>query len=70
MTHMKRTATVLTSLALSVSVLGGTASAAEADFLPRLDSSSSTSSECKEHDSLGLLLLGLPLIGFFYPADC
>ena len=72
MTHMKRTATVLTSLALSVSVLGGTASAADADFLPRLDSSSSSSDsrECNEHDSLGLLLLGIPLLGFFYPDEC
>ncbi|MEU3848698.1 hypothetical protein [Streptomyces sp. NPDC029554] len=68
---MKRTATVLSSLALSVALLGGTATASEADILPEVTHSNSKDrEECKEHDSLGLFLLGIPLLGFFYPGDC
>ncbi|MGW5613946.1 hypothetical protein [Streptomyces sp. NPDC003877] len=65
---MKRTATVLSSLALSVALLGGTATASEADIRPEVTYSKDR--ECKEHDSLGLILLGIPLLGFFYPGDC
>ncbi|MGC0211007.1 hypothetical protein [Streptomyces levis] len=68
MTHMKRTATVLSSLALSVALLGGTATASDADILPEV--THSKDQECREHDSLGLFLLGIPLLGFFYPGDC
>ncbi|MFI8169991.1 hypothetical protein ACIGAN_27065 [Streptomyces sp. NPDC085931] len=86
---MKRTATVLSSLALSVALLGGTATASQADILPEVthskdwdskdrdskdwdskDRDSKDREECKEHDSLGLILLGIPLLGFFYPGDC
>ncbi|MEV7076937.1 hypothetical protein AB0N88_00015 [Streptomyces sp. NPDC093516] len=76
---MKRTATVLSSLALSVALLGGTATASQADILPEVthskdwdskDWDSKDREECKEHDSLGLILLGIPLLGFFYPGDC
>jgi hypothetical protein len=66
---MKRTATVLSSLALSVALLGGTATASEGDILPEVTHSKDRE-ECKEHDSLGLILLGIPLLGFFYPGDC
>ncbi|MFD5478989.1 hypothetical protein [Streptomyces hawaiiensis] len=66
---MKRTATVLSSLALSVAVLGGTAAAADADLLPEV-SHQSNSRECDKHDSLGLTLLGIPLLGFFFPGKC
>ncbi|MEU4462725.1 hypothetical protein AB0G20_03210 [Streptomyces sp. NPDC024017] len=69
MTHMKRTATVLSSLVLSVAVLGGTASAVDADLLPEVGDQSN-SRECNEHDSLGLTLLGIPLLGFFFPDQC
>ncbi|MEU3938042.1 hypothetical protein AB0E85_39430 [Streptomyces sp. NPDC029044] len=69
MTHMKRTATVLSSLALSVAVLGGTAAASDADLLSEAGDQS-TSRECNEHDSLGLTLLGIPLLGFFFPDQC
>ncbi|MFF6874030.1 MULTISPECIES: hypothetical protein [unclassified Streptomyces] len=69
MNHMKRTATVLSSLALSVAVLGGTAAAEDADLLPEV-SDQSTSRECDEHDSLGLTLLGIPLLSFFFPDQC
>ncbi|MFE6521637.1 hypothetical protein [Streptomyces sp. NPDC057794] len=65
---MKRTATVLSSLALSVALLGGTATASEADILPEV--THSKGQECKGHDSLGLFLLGIPLLGFFYPDEC
>ncbi|MFF8671835.1 hypothetical protein [Streptomyces sp. NPDC015242] len=77
MTHMKRTATVLSSLALSVALLGGTATASEASILPEVTHSKedyskdySKDKECKGHDSLGLFLLGIPLLGFFYPDEC
>ncbi|MET9575643.1 hypothetical protein ACLQ2D_32215 [Streptomyces sp. DT199] len=69
MTHMKRTATVLSSLALSVAVLGGTATAADTDLLPEA-ADQSTSRECDEYDSLGLTLLGIPLLSFFFPDQC
>jgi hypothetical protein len=66
---MKRTATVLSSLALSVAVLGGTATAADTDLRSEV-SDQSTSRECNEHDSLGLTLLGIPLLSFFFPDRC
>ncbi|AXE86008.1 MULTISPECIES: hypothetical protein [unclassified Streptomyces] len=68
MTHMKRTTTVLCSLALSAAVLGGTATAAEANVHHQRDHSDSR--ECDKHDSLGLTLLGIPLLGFFFPGKC
>ncbi|MEU6915979.1 hypothetical protein ACFY78_38855 [Streptomyces olindensis] len=66
---MKRTTTVLCSLALSAAVLGGTATAAEANVHHRGDDHSN-SRECHKHDSLGLTLLGIPLLGFFFPGKC
>lgn len=68
MIHMKRTVTVLSSLALSVAVLGGSAAAEEANQRPL--AAHSNSKECTGQDSLGLTLLGIPLLGFFYPTDC
>ncbi|PTH89082.1 hypothetical protein C9J60_09760 [Streptomyces sp. A244] len=66
---MKRTATVLSTLALSVAVLGGTAAASDDDLFSETGDQS-TSRECNEHDSLGLTLLGIPLLGFFFPDQC
>ncbi|MGW0338005.1 hypothetical protein ACWD0J_40545 [Streptomyces sp. NPDC003011] len=77
---MKRTVTVLCSLALSVAVLGGSAVADEANQRSRAPhsdifgtsdtSDTSDTKECTGQDSLGLTLLGIPLLGFFFPADC
>lgn len=88
MTHMKRTATVLSSLALSVALLGGTAVADDTNHrtLPAhvpahvsggdkdgdndWDKGRDKDKDKCRHDSLGLTLLGFPLLGFFFPGDC
>ncbi|MER7402551.1 hypothetical protein ABT373_08660 [Streptomyces sp. NPDC000070] len=83
MTHMKRTATVLSSLALSVALLGGTAVADDTTphtlpaYLSDRDNGDKDWDKDKDrdkdkcgHDSLGLTLLGIPLLAFFFPGDC
>ncbi|MFI8188953.1 hypothetical protein ACIF8T_09180 [Streptomyces sp. NPDC085946] len=62
---MKRTATVLSALALSAAVFGGTAAA---DEQPRLLPATSGLSDdkCLDND-LGLNLLGLPLLELIVP---